>query len=174
MVKKCSVYGCDTNYAFIKKEKMKTLRREILERLVKITKIKFPKDENEREKWVNIIRKIKILRWLTEQLCVKSNGPSISKKIEAFGKYRPKNPPETPYRKARGTQQASRDEKNQKSIQYFQEQIGTWSDMLKRKRQHLKVYTTTYKTKRLKGLLFKRNSVLDIQLPQYVPGTQKF
>ena len=41
------MYGCDTNYAFIKKEKMKTLRREILERLVKITKIKFPKDEKE-------------------------------------------------------------------------------------------------------------------------------
>ena len=58
MVKKCSVYGCDTNYASIKKEKMKILRREILERLVKITKIKFPKDENEREKRVNIIRKI--------------------------------------------------------------------------------------------------------------------
>ena len=32
MVKKCSVYGCDTNYTFIKKEKMKALRREILER----------------------------------------------------------------------------------------------------------------------------------------------
>ena len=51
MVKKCSVYGCDTNYTFIKKEKMER-------NIGKITKTKFPKDENEREKRVNITRKM--------------------------------------------------------------------------------------------------------------------
>ena len=96
MGKKCCVYGCDTNYASAKKRKKEHNHEgencDINISESKIAVYRFPKDEDERERWVKVIPNAN-LKVTNDTVICEEHWPKCFEKIKVYGKYRPKNAP---------------------------------------------------------------------------------
>ena len=93
MVKKCCVYGCNTNYASNKRKKIENYNHEAQEDSEKkIAVYRFPKDENERERWCKAVPNADLKVTDNTVIC-EEHWPEHFEKISFYGKLRPKNPP---------------------------------------------------------------------------------